>query len=337
MADDRCTRIEIAELPTDRLGPEHFRLAEGPVPEPGSDEVLCRTLYLSLDPANRAWMQGATYRSALEAGQVMAGFTLAEVLESRHPDFAPGDLVEGDGGWRSHFVAPGRTLAKRERHEPLSHLLSVLGVTGRTAYYGMQGIGKPTADDTVVVSAAAGATGSVAGQIARIAGSRVVGIAGGEAKCRRLVDDFGFDEAVDYKSGNLFKSLKAACPDGIDLYFDNVGGQTLEAALFRMNNFGRVVCCGAVSQYDTGNPAPGPRGVPGLIVTKRLTLRGFIVMDDPALVAEGDRQLAAWVDQGRIVVAEDIVDGLENAPQGLIGLLAGENVGKRMVRVAKEA
>jgi len=333
MADGRCTRIEIAELPTDRLGPEHFRLSEGPIPEPGPDEVLCRTLYLSLDPANRAWMQGATYRSALESGQVMAGFTLAEVLESRHPDFSPGDLVEGDGGWQSHFVLPGRLLHRRERHEPLSHLLSVLGITGKTAYYGMQGIGKPTPEDTVVVSAAAGATGSVAGQLAKIAGSRVIGIAGGEEKCRRLVDDFGFDDAVDYKSGNLFKSLKAACPDGIDLYFDNVGGQTLEAVLFRMNNFGRIVCCGAVSQYDTGNPAPGPRGIPGLLVTKRLTMRGFIVMDDPALMAEADRQLASWVDQGRLVVAEDIIDGLDNAPRGLIGLLAGENVGKRMVRV----
>jgi NADPH-dependent curcumin reductase CurA len=327
-------QIQIIEMPRDKLGLEHFRLVAAPLPSPGPDEALCRTLYLSLDPANRAWMQGATYRSALAPGQVMSGFTLAEVIASNVEGLAPGDLVEADGGWQDYFVKPARLLTRRDRHDPLTHLVSVLGVTGKTAHYGMAGIGQPQSGETVVVSAAAGATGSVAGQIAKLKGARVVGIAGGPEKCRRLTAEIGFDEAIDYKRGNLFQALKAACPAGIDLYFDNVGGPTLEAVLFRMNLHGRIICCGVVSQYDTGNPAPGPRGVPGLLVTRRLTMTGFIVGDDRALLAAAERDLPAWVQEGRIRVAEDVIEGLEQAPAGLIGLLAGENFGKRMVKVA---
>ena len=327
-------QIQITSMPEDKLGLEHFNLVTTDQPTPGPGEVLCRTLYLSLDPANRAWMQGATYRSALESGQVMAGFTLAEVVASNHPDFSTGDLVEGDGGWQEFFVKPGKHLTQRTRREPLTHLVSVFGVTGRTAHYGMAGIGKPAPGETVVVSAAAGATGSVAGQIAKLKGARVVGIAGGPEKCQRLRDEFGFDAAIDYKNENLFKALKEHCPDGIDLYFDNVGGPTLEAVLFRMNLHGRIVCCGVVSQYDTGSPSPGPRGVPGLLVTKRLTMTGFIVGDDADLMANVDSDLVKWVADGSIQVAEDVVEGLENAPAGLIGLLAGDNFGKRMVKVS---
>jgi hypothetical protein len=327
-------QIQITSMPKDKLGLEHFDLVVSDRPSPGPGEILCRTLYLSLDPANRAWMQGATYRSALQSGQVMAGFTLAEVVESNDPEFSIGDLVEGDGGWQDYFVKTGRHLTRRTRQEPLTHLVSVFGVTGRTAHYGMAGIGKPVAGETVVVSAAAGATGSVAGQIAKLKGARVVGIAGGPEKCQRVQDEFGFDAAIDYKNENLFKALKAHCPDGIDLYFDNVGGPTLEAVLFRMNLHGRIICCGVVSQYDTGNPDPGPRGVPGLLVTKRLTMRGFIVGDDADLMAGVDSDLAEWVANGSIKVAEDVVEGLENAPAGLIGLLAGGNFGKRMVKVS---
>ncbi|MDH3643796.1 MAG: NADP-dependent oxidoreductase [Gammaproteobacteria bacterium] len=328
-------QIRIVAMPTDKLGPEHFELAEGPMPVPGENEVLCRTLYLSLDPANRAWMQGATYRSALDPGQVMAGFTLAEVVESNHPNFKPGELTAGDGGWQEYFVKPGAQLRKEARREPLSHLMSALGVTGVTAHYGMQGIGKPQPGETVVVSAAAGATGSVAGQIAKLKGATVVGIAGGPEKCRRLIDEFGFDASIDYKNENIFDALKATCPNGIDLYFDNVGGRTLEAVLFRMNLHGRIVCCGVVSQYDTANPSPGPRGVPGLLITKRLTMSGFLLGDDADLMTQANKDLPAWVEDGSIKVAEDILDGLEQAPAGLIGMLAGENFGKRMVRVSE--
>jgi len=290
-------------------------------------------LYVSLDAANRAWMQGATYRSALQAGDVMAGGALAEVVESKADGLAPGDLVFADTGWQEYAVLPGKRLAKLPRVEPLTHLLSVYGVAGLTAYFGLLECGRPKAGETVVVSAAAGSVGLFVGQIAKIKGCRVVGIAGGAAKCQMLKDEFGFDEAVDYKGGALFKDLKAAAPGGIDVYFDNTGGEILEACLFQMNVGGRIACCGAVSQYDSAQPF-GPRGVPGLIVTKRLTLRGFIVSD---FADQNDRAMAdlqAWTASGRLKVQEDVLEGLESLPGALVGLLAGENVGKRMVRVA---
>jgi NADPH-dependent curcumin reductase CurA len=327
-------QIVLEQKPNGKLTTDCFRMQSSPVAEPGPGEVLCRTLLLSLDPANRAWMQGATYRGEVHAGTVMPGFTLAEVVASNAIKFKPGDLVEGDGGWQEYFVAKATHLRKRTRIQPLSHLMSVLGITGKTAYCGLLDIGKPQPGETVVVSAAAGATGSIAAQIAKIKGARVVGVAGGDEKCRWLVDELGLDDAVDHRSDNLYVALKQACPGGIDVYFDNTGGPILEAALFRMNNNGRIVCCGVVSQYDTANPAPGPRGVPGLLVTKRLKMQGFIVMDYAELLPQAEADLAAWTAAGKIKVVEDIIDGLENAPAGLVGLLAGKNRGKRMIRVS---
>ncbi len=326
-------QIVLTELPQGKLAPEHFTRAEAPCPTPGDGEVLLRTLYVSLDAANRAWMQGATYRAALKAGDVMAGGALAEVVESRAPGLTPGDLVFADTGWQNYAALPARHLTKLPRMEPLSHLLSVFGVAGLTAYFGLLECGKPKAGETVVVSAAAGSVGLFVGQIAKLKGCRTVGIAGGAAKCAMLTGELGFDAAVDYKAGDTRRALRAACPDGIDVYFDNVGGDVLEACLFNMALHGRVVCCGAVSQYDGDAPPHGPRGVPGLIVTKRLNLRGFVVMDfyDQSEAALAD--LTAWVKSGQIVVREDIIGGLENLPAALIGLLAGENIGKRMVKV----
>jgi len=326
-------QIVLDSIPQGHLGPEHFRLVEGPRPSPGEGEVLLRTRYISLDAANRAWMQGATYRSALTSGQVMAGGALAEVDESRAPGFSPGDLVFADTGWQEFAVMPAKGLSKLPVMEPLTHLLSVYGVAGLTAYFGLLECGRPKAGDTVVVSAAAGSVGSIVGQIARIKGCRVVGVAGGAEKCAWLVDELGFDAAVDYKAGALRQDLRAACPDGIDVYFDNVGGDIFETCLFAMNVGGRIACCGAVSQYDGKPPAHGPRGVPGLIVTKRLTLRGFIVSDfydkrDAALA-----ELRSWVEGGQLKVQEDVIVGLENTPAALVGLLHGENRGKRMVKV----
>jgi NADPH-dependent curcumin reductase CurA len=326
-------QIVLAELPQGRLGPEHFRLTEAAVPAPVDGEVLLKALYVSLDAANRAWMQGATYRSALKAGDVMAGGALAEVVESRAPGLAKGDLVFADTGWREYAALPARHLTALPRLEPLTHLLSVYGIAGLTAYFGLLECGKPKAGETVVVSAAAGSVGSLVGQIAAIKGCRAIGIAGGAAKCALLTGELGFDAAVDYKAGDLRRSLRAACPDGIDVYFDNVGGEVLEACLFNMATHGRIACCGAVSQYDGAAPPHGPRGVPGLIVTKRLTLTGFVVMDffdkrDAALA-----ELKSWVESGRLKVREDVIAGLENLPAALIGLLAGENVGKRIVKV----
>ena len=326
-------RVLLAEMPQGKLGLENFKVDEAPLPVAGDGQVLVRVLYLSLDAANRAWMQGATYRSAIGSGDVMAGHSLAEVVESRAPGFAPGDLVLADAGWQQYAALPAEGLRRLPRLEPLTHLLSVYGIAGLTAYFGLLEVGRPKAGDTVVVSAAAGSVGSLVGQIAKLKGCTVVGIAGGQAKCDVLTRELGFDAAVDYKAGSLFKSLKAAAPKGIDVYFDNVGGDVFEACLFQMNLHGRIACCGAVSQYDGKPPAHGPRGVPGLIVTKRLTLQGFILYDFMPRMDEALADLRQWVADGRIKVREDIVEGLENAPAGLVGLLAGENVGKRMVRV----
>ena len=217
--------------------------------------------------------------------------------------------------------------------EPMTHLLSVFGIAGLTAYFGLLEVGKPKAGETVVVSAAAGSVGSIVGQIAKIKGCRAVGIAGGKDKCNWLTSELGFDAAVDYKDGAAFKALRAAAPKGIDVYFDNVGGDILEACLPQMNNYGRIACCGAISQYD-GAPSPtGPRGVPGLIVVKRLIMQGFIVMDFMDQRDKALSDLQSWVASGKLKVQEDIINGLENTPKALIGLLAGENRGKRMIKV----
>ena len=327
-------QIVLAELPQGKLAPEHFRLVEAERPRPADGEVLLRGLYVSLDAANRAWMQGATYRSALKAGDVMAGGALAEVVESRADGLAPGDLVFADTGWREYATLPARHLTKLPRMEPLTHLLSVFGVAGLTAYFGLLECGRPKAGETVVVSAAAGAVGSLVGQIAKIKGCRTVGIAGGGAKCAVLTGELGFDAAVDYKAGDTRRALREACPDGIDVYFDNVGGEVLEACLFNMATHGRIACCGAVSQYDAAPPPHGPRGVPGLIVTKRLTLTGFVVMDFYGQREAALADLKSWVESGHLVVREDVIEGLENLPGALIGLLAGENIGKRMVKLS---
>ena len=326
-------QILLVEKPSGKLGPEHFRLTDGPIPEPKDGEALLRVRYISLDAANRAWMHGATYRSAVEANTVMAGGGIAEVVASKSPGLAPGDIVFGDTGWQDYAAIPAKHLTKLPKLEPTTHLLSVYGIAGLTAYFGLLEIGKPKAGETVVVSAAAGSVGSIVGQIAKIKGCHAVGIAGGKDKCHWLTSELGFDAAVDYMDGAVFKALRAAAPKGIDVYFDNVGGDIFEACLPQMNNYGRIACCGAISQYDGVPAAHGPRGVPGLIVVKRLIMQGFIVMD---FMKERDRALAdlqSWVAGGKLKVQEDVIKGLENTPKALIGLLAGENRGKRMVRV----
>ncbi|HXW20141.1 MAG TPA: NADP-dependent oxidoreductase [Roseiarcus sp.] len=333
MSDNFNRQVLLIEKPTGKLSSDHFRIVEGPRPEPGEGEALVRVRYISMDAANRAWMQGATYRSELKTDEVMAGGALAEVVSSKAVGFAPGDLVFADTGWQDYAVLPAKRLMKMPRVDPPTHLLSVYGVAGLTAYFGLMNIGRPQAGETVVVSAAAGSVGSIVGQIAKIKGCRAIGIAGGADKCRWLTEQLGFDAAVDYKQGGLFKALRAEAPKGVDIYFDNVGGDILEACLPQMNLRGRIVCCGAVSQYDGAPPTAGPRGVPGLIVVKRLIMQGFLVNDH---FDERDKALAdlsAWVNAGKLKIEEDVIDGLENAPAALIGLLRGENRGKRMVKV----
>ncbi|HEX7759655.1 MAG TPA: NADP-dependent oxidoreductase [Caulobacteraceae bacterium] len=326
-------QILLDQLPQGPLAPEHFRLIETPPPQAVAGEVLVRTRYISLDAANRAWMMGATYRSALGAGQVMAGTALAEVVDSKASGLKPGDLVSGDIGWQDYAALPANALTKLPNMEPLSHLMSVYGIAGLTAYFGLLDCGQPKAGETVVVSAAAGSVGSLVGQIAKIKGCRVVGIAGGPDKCAWLTGTLGFDAAIDYKAGDLRRQVREAVPEGIDVYFDNVGGEILDTCLFNMKVHGRVVGCGAISAYDTAAPPPPLRAVPGLILMRRLTMRGFLVTDFEDQRARALKDLEVWVASGQLKIQEDILEGLENTPQALIGLLHGDNLGKRMVRV----
>ena len=326
-------QILLVEKPVGKLGHEHFRMSNAAIPEPKDGEALVRVHYISLDAANRAWMHGATYRSAVDANSVMAGGGIAEVVASKADGLKAGDIVFGDTGWQDYAAIPAKHLTRMPKLEPMTHLLSVFGIAGLTAYFGLLDVAKPKSGETVVVSAAAGSVGSIVGQIARIKECRVVGIAGGKDKCDWLTSELGFDAAVDYKGGAVFKALRAATPKGIDVYFDNVGGDILEACLPLMNNRGRISCCGAISQYDGAPQATGPRGVPGLIVVKRLIMQGFIVMDFMDQRDKALSELQSWVSSGKLKVQEDIINGLENTPKALIGLLAGENRGKRMIKL----
>ncbi len=327
--------ILLKEAPTGTLSESHFEQRVGEMPTIEDGQLLVRTILISLDAAMRAWMRGPTYRPQVMPGDIMPAYVLAEVVESKADGFAPGDLVLGEGTWSTYGVMNARAARKAPPYRPLSHLISVLGIAGLTAYWGFMDIGKPKEGDTVVVSAAAGSVGSLVGQIAKIQGCRTVGIAGGPEKCAWLTDQLGYDAAVDYKAGGVPAQLKAACPKGIDIYFDNVGGDILEACLFQMRNRGRIVCCGALSQYDT-DTVDSPKGLPGLIVIKRLRMEGFVVLDYFSRTPEAASDLVKWMQQGKLNVIEDIVDGLENTPSALVGLYAGKNRGKLMVRAAPD-
>jgi NADPH-dependent curcumin reductase CurA len=335
MSERKNRQILLAQRPSGKLETGHFKAVDGTVGEPGPGQALVKTLLLSIDPANRAWMQGRTYRAQLGEGEVMAGFTLAEVIEADGTSHAPGTIVACEAGWQEYAVLPANTLMPLPVREPLTHLMSVLGVTGLTAYFGLLNVGQPKSGETVVVSAAAGATGNVVGQIARIKGCRVVGVSGSDEKNRMLEQDLGFDATVNYRSEKLRDELAAACPNGIDVYFDNVGGRVLEAVLPLMRSRGRIVCCGVVSQYDSAAPAAGPAGVPGQLIVKRLRMEGFLVFDYVAEFPKAQEEMSGWVASGELKVLEDVVDGLESAPGALVGMLAGDNVGKRIVRVAE--
>ena len=322
-----------ASKPNAQVSPANFSLHEAAMPQPKEGEVLVRTTLLSLDPASRAWMIGPTYRPMLNPGEVMAGWGIGEVVQSNVKNFEPGDLVSGDYGWQQYAAVPARALTKHDKRQKPEHILGALGITGLTAYFGLLEVGRPRPGETILVSCAAGAVGTIAGQIGKLMGCRVVGTTSSAEKCKWLVNELGFDAAVDYKSGNLHKALKDACPNGIDVYFDNTGGEVLAAALSRMNLWGRVACCGAISNYDTATPAPGPASVPGLLVTKRIRMEGFIVSDFYNRKREADAALARWVHDGKIKAAVDVVEGFEKMPSALAGLFAGKNRGKLMVRV----
>ena len=322
----------VREIPKNTLEISNFEMREVDVPKPSADEILVKNILLSIDAANRTWMQGRTYRDQVFAGDVMPSYSIAEVVESNHPDFKVGQIVTSDSYWEEFSLVKAKDVNKCPKDIPLSYLLSVFGIAGLTAYHGLFDVGKLEANDTVVVSAAAGSVGIYAGQLAKASGCKVIGIAGSDEKCREVVDSLGFDGCINYKNGNLLKDLKEMCPKGISLYFDNVGGHILEAVLVRMQNGGRIVCCGAISQYESSSPT-GPRNVPGFIITKRLKMEGFIVMDFQEKHLKAINHMKALLDEGKIKVVEDIAEGLESAPEALVNLLNGKNFGKSMVRV----
>jgi NADPH-dependent curcumin reductase CurA len=306
-------------------------------PRPGPGEVLTRTLLLSVDPANRGWMSSTppSYIPGVAIGSTVRSTSIDEVVQSNHPDFAPGDVVEAMSGWQDFAVAPAHALRKVKPRGALTHELSLYGLSGLTAYVGLMDIGRPLPGETVYVSAAAGSVGTIVGQLAKAAGCRVVGSAGSDAKCRWLVEELGFDAAVNYKDGPLRKRLREVCPNGIDVYFDNTGGDALQSALLLANERARIVCCGVISRWTAENLNEGIKGVPGLIAMKSLLMQGFIVFDHLHRRAQVEGLLSRLVADGRLKIHEDIVEGLENAPAALAGLFAGENSGKRMIRVAQ--
>jgi hypothetical protein len=318
------------------VGDEHFRWVEEPAPELTADrQVLVRTLYLSCDPTQRGWMARDTYLPAVAIGEVMRSFGAGRVVESRHPNYREGQLVQGLLGWQDYALLDGDSarLSVVPEGVPIPIAMSVLGITGLTAYFGLLEIGRPEAGETVVVSGAAGATGSVVGQIARLKGCRVVGIAGGPEKCRWLVDEARFDAAIDYRREDVAARLAELCPGGIDVYFDNVGGEILDAALARLAFKGRVVLCGAIADYNRSELGPGPRNYLNLLL-QRGRMEGFIILDFLERAGEAVAELGRWVETGEIKVEVDIQEGLENAPRTLRRLFTGANRGKQLLRIA---
>ncbi|HEY1034670.1 MAG TPA: NADP-dependent oxidoreductase [Pseudoxanthomonas sp.] len=333
------TRIVLAARPRGEPTADDFRLEHAPLPAPADGQVLLRNRYLSLDPYMRGRMNaGRSYAKPVEIGEVMDGGTVSEVIVSRHPALQAGDLVLAHGGWQTHAIADGRALKRKldASIAPLTTALGVYGMPGFTAYVGLHEIGKPQPRETVVVAAASGPVGATVGQIAKLQGARAVGIAGGDAKCAYLRDELGFDVALDHRAPNFADQLRAACPDGIDVYFENVGGAVFDAVLPLLNDFARIPVCGLVAHYnDTALPA-GPDRMALLmsqILSRHLTVRGFIQYDFIALYPQFLRDMGAWLTDGKIRYREDLVDGLENAPRALIGLLRGENFGKVVVKL----
>jgi len=338
MAGEKNRQWLLRERPDGLVDRSHFTWTEAEVPPLEDGQFLVRNLVLSFDPTQRGWLnEGPGYVPPVQIGEVMRAGSVGQVIDSRHPDFRVGDLVQGAFGWQDYAVSDGRgllTVSKVPPGLPLTNVLSIYGITGLTAYFGMLDVGRPKGGDVVLVSGAAGATGSVAGQIAKIEGCRVVGIAGGPEKCSWLVDEAHFDAAVDYKNDDVAARLDALCPKGIDVYFDNVGGEILDHALARIRRGARVVLCGGISSgYGPRRPA-GPRNYMMLVV-QRARMEGFLILDYIDRFPEGVQRLAAWVREGRITFQEDVEEGLENAPETLARLFTGKNVGKQLLRIAE--
>ncbi len=331
-------RIVLASRPDGRPAVENFRLEEVAIPEPGDGEVLLKLHYLSLDPYMRGRMSAsASYAAPVEINSVMEGGTVGEIVKSNSADFVPGDVVLSHSGWQSYAVAKASALRRLDpKQAPLTTALGVLGMTGFTAYAGLLTIGQPKEGETVVVAAATGAVGSVVGQIAKIKGARTVGIAGGPIKCKALIEDFGFDVAVDHRSANFAHELALACTNGIDVYFENVGGKVFEAVFPLLNPFARMPVCGLIAQYNQSGALDGLDRLPTFmrdLLTKSLTVRGFIQRDFADQRPLFYREMARWVADGKVRYREDIVAGLQKAPEAFIALLEGGNFGKLIVKI----
>jgi NADPH-dependent curcumin reductase len=322
--------------PTGKLTGDEFRWAEAPIPKPSDGQVLLRTLWLSIDPAQRIWMARDSYKPAVPLGDVMHSVSVGQVIESRRPDFQEGDVVQGAFGWQDYAVTDGKGFGGLEKvpaSTPPNLTLSLLGLNGVTAYFGILETGQVKAGETVVVSGAAGATGSIAGQIAKIKGARVIGTAGSQEKCDWLVNEAHFDAAINYRSEDVGARLSELCPNGIDVFFDNVGGEILNEVLARINIRARIALCGSTSKSDADTPQPGPANYSNL-VARRGRMEGFTGLDYPSRNPEALEALDLWEREGSLVHNEDVLVGLENAPKALLRLFAGENFGKQLVKVS---
>jgi NADPH-dependent curcumin reductase len=324
----------LARRPEGALKDSDFTFVESDIPAPGEGEVLVRNLVLSCDPTQRAWIAGDTYLPAVKIGEVVRSFGAGRIEASNHPGFKAGDIVLGLVGWQDYAATNPNGLNKLPPGAPIELAMGALGMIGITAYFGLLDIGRPKEGETVVVSGAAGATGSLVGQIAKIKGCHVIGVAGGAEKCRWLTHDLGFDAAIDYKADNVKARLKELCPKGIDVFFDNVGGPILDAALARLALRGRIVLCGGISSYDAAEPPAGPRNYLNL-VSKRGRMEGFLVTDYMPRANEAIGALAGWIKEGKLKHRVDVQHGLENAPATLRRLFEGRNEGKQLLRVAE--
>jgi NADPH-dependent curcumin reductase len=337
-----ATQVRLARRPEGEPDDSTYSVTHDEVPDPGPGQLLLRVVYLSLDPYMRGRMSAAkSYAAPVEVGDVLVGGTVCEVVASRHDDFSPGDFVLSYSGWQSHALSDGSGLRTLDPSVvPLSTALGVLGMPGFTAYAGLLEIGRPVEGETVVVAAATGPVGSAVGQIAKLKGARAVGIAGGPDKCAALLDELGFDAAVDHRSETFVEDLAAATPDGIDVYFENVGGRVSEAVFRRLNLYARVPVCGMVAEYNATADPEGRDRLPGFmrrVLTLSLTVRGFIQSEfTRSHGRDFVRDMSAWVADGSVRYREDVVEGLENAPEAFRGLLAGRNFGKLLVRVGED-
>ena len=327
-------QLIIDSLPEGKLSESNYRLVESEIPEISSDEVLVKTISFAITAGTRAGLQGsASYAGAPTTGIVMNSTGIGEIVKSNLEEYPIGKNVLTQTGWQEYSVQKNQSLTLLRDSVAPSLYLGPLGINGLTAYFGLLEIGQPQEGETVMISAAAGSVGHMVGQIAKIKGCRVVGVCGSDEKCKKLTEDLGFDAAVNYKDANFRQNLKDATPDGVDVYFDNTGGMILGSALFRLNSGGRIVCCGVVSQYDTSTPEPGPKGIPGLLVNKSIRMQGFLVFDYADKYDEATDNLLEWINSGQLKVLKDELDGLEKAPRGFVDLLAGGNIGTRIVNI----